>query len=251
MTIIPIHPAAGGAADDEPLGILARRRIEAEIIKPIYEIMKREFGVERAQAVIAEAVRGAALDAGRAFAAKELGGTSIASFAALHALWEKDDALDVDVRHADDTHYDYDVRRCAYAQMYREMGLAEIGHLLSCARDSVFIEGYDPRIELTRTRTLMQGGTHCDFRYRMAEPGRGGVGEAQAQAQTEAQTQTRESTGPTESSPGLRTRSSPESRAAGDAPGARPSSPPTPDRDAAASSPAGARANPGASDAAR
>lgn len=59
MTTIPIHPAAGGAAHDEPLGILARRRIEAEIIKPIYEIMKREFGLERAQAVIAEAVRGA------------------------------------------------------------------------------------------------------------------------------------------------------------------------------------------------
>ncbi|WP_180985246.1 L-2-amino-thiazoline-4-carboxylic acid hydrolase, partial [Burkholderia thailandensis] len=153
MTIIPIHPAAGGAADGEPLGILARRRIEAEIIKPIYEIMKREFGVERAQAVIAEAVRGAALDAGRTFAAKEPGGTSIASFVALQVLWEKDDALDIEVRRADDTHYDYDVRRCAYAQMYREMGLAEIGHLLSCARDSVFIEGYDPRIELTRTRT--------------------------------------------------------------------------------------------------
>ncbi|WP_082721081.1 L-2-amino-thiazoline-4-carboxylic acid hydrolase [Burkholderia sp. ABCPW 14] len=201
MTIIPIHPAEVGAADGGPLGILARRRIEAEIIKPIYEIMKREFGVERAQAVIAEAVRGAARDAGRAFAAKEPGGTSIASFVALQALWEKDDALDVDVHRADDAHYDYDVRRCAYAQMYREMGLGEIGHLLSCARDSVFIEGYDPRIALTRTRTLMQGGTHCDFRYRLMESPEDGAREEASGARQTAGAQRGTPAGPWE--PGL------------------------------------------------
>jgi hypothetical protein len=156
---------AGASA--EPLGILARRRIEAEIIKPIYEIMKREFGIERAQAVIAEAVRGAAVDAGRGFAAREPDGTSVASFIALQVLWEKDDALDVEVRRADDGHYDYDVHRCSYAEMYHAMGLGEIGHLLSCARDSHFIEGYDPRIALTRTSTIMQGGARCDFRYRL------------------------------------------------------------------------------------
>lgn len=218
MTTIPIHPAAGGAAHDEPLGILARRRIEAEIIKPIYEIMKREFGLERAQAVIAEAVRGAALDAGRAFAAKEPGGTSIASFVALQVLWEKDDALDVDVHRADDAHYDYDVRRCAYAQMYREMGLAEIGHLLSCARDSVFIEGYDARIALTRTRTLMQGGTHCDFRYRLAQPPRDGAADAThaapgglAGGMREARVRENEPAGQPEPAPGDRAGPSPES----------------------------------------
>ncbi|KDB09157.1 L-2-amino-thiazoline-4-carboxylic acid hydrolase [Burkholderia sp. lig30] len=166
MTETTQTPAA--APDDTRLGILARRRIEAEIIKPIYEIMKREFGIERAQAVIAEAVRGAAVDAGRTFAAQEPDGTSVASFIALQVLWEKDDALDVEVRRADDTHYDYDVHRCSYAEMYHAMGLGEIGHLLSCARDSDFIQGYDPRIALTRTSTLMQGGTRCDFRYRLA-----------------------------------------------------------------------------------
>ena len=49
--------------------------------------------------------------------------------------------------------------------MYHAMGLGEIGHLLSCARDSYFIDGYDPRIALTRTSTIMQGGKRCDFRY--------------------------------------------------------------------------------------
>lgn len=159
------NPTSAAAPEDPRLGILARRRIEAEIIKPIYEIMKREFGAERAQAVIAEAVRGAAVDAGRTFAAQEPHGTSVKSFIALQVLWEKDDALDVEVRRADDTHYDYDVHRCSYAEMYHAMGLGEIGHLLSCARDSYFIQGYAPDIVLTRTSTIMQGGRRCDFRY--------------------------------------------------------------------------------------
>jgi hypothetical protein len=45
------------------------------------------------------------------------------------------------------------------------MGLGEIGHLLSCQRDGTFCEGYDDRIKLKRTQTIMQGASHCDFDY--------------------------------------------------------------------------------------
>lgn len=165
-------PGPSGVLSDR-LGILAQRRIEAEIIKPIYEILKRDFGIERAQAVIGEAVRGAAVETGRQFAAQEPGGTSVASFVALQALWEKDDALEVDVLQVDAEHYDYNVKRCSYAEMYHAMGLGEIGHLLSCARDSHFITGYDARIHLTRTTTIMQGGGRCDFRYRLVDKAAG------------------------------------------------------------------------------
>ncbi len=88
-------------SNDNELGILARRRIEAEIIKPVYEIMKREFGIERAQAVIGEAVSNAAIEAGRAFAAREKNGADIESFVALQHLWEKDDALQIEVLRSD------------------------------------------------------------------------------------------------------------------------------------------------------
>ena len=44
-------------------------------------------------------------------------------------------------------------------------GLSDIGHLLSCQRDGTFCEGYDTRIKLKRTQTIMQGATHCDFDY--------------------------------------------------------------------------------------
>jgi len=63
----------------------------------------------------------------------------------------------------------YNVTRCKYAEMYRDMDLAEIGHILSCGRDGTFCTGYNPKIKLERTQTIMQGASHCDFRYQMDE----------------------------------------------------------------------------------
>ncbi len=67
--------------------------------------------------------------------------------------------------------FDFNVRRCRYSEMYREMGLAEIGDLLSCGRDGAFCTGYNPAIKLTRTQTIMAGASHCDFRYEIEAEG--------------------------------------------------------------------------------
>jgi len=154
-------------SENNALGILARRKIEAEIIKPIYDILVRDMGKARAQAIIGEAIEQAAVAAGAEFARNEPQGADLRSFVALQYLWEKDNALDVRVIDNDDERYNYDVTRCRYAEMYHEMGLGEIGHLLSCARDEKFIVGYAPEVELTRTTTVMQGAPCCDFRYRV------------------------------------------------------------------------------------
>lgn len=157
------------SCNQNELGILARRRIEAEIIKPIYQILVREIGKTRAQNIIGEAIEQAAINAGREFARKEPDGANLQTFIELQYLWEKDDALNVRVINADDKQYNYDVTRCRYAEMYQEMGIGEIGHLLSCARDEKFIVGYAPDVELTRTSTIMSGASCCDFRYRIKE----------------------------------------------------------------------------------
>jgi len=149
------------------LGILARRKIEAEIIKPIYDVLVREIGKARAQAVIGEAIEQAAIQAGKTFAASEPQKADLRSFVALQYLWEKDNALEVRVLDDDGERYNYDVTRCRYAEMYHQMGLGEIGHLLSCARDDKFIVGYAPDVELTRTTTIMSGAKRCDFRYQV------------------------------------------------------------------------------------
>ena len=52
------------------------------------------------------------------------------------------------------------------ATMYRRLGLEDLGPILSCGRDGAMIEGFNPAVEFRRTQTLMEGATHCDFRYR-------------------------------------------------------------------------------------
>lgn len=161
----PRKPGSRAVMEGE-IGILARRKIEAGIIAPIYEAMREAVGEEMAQSILDKAIRQAAIGAARGFAARTPGGTSLRTFEELQDLWTQDDALTIDVVKATDEEFHYNVKRCRYAETYREMGLGHIGHLLSCNRDGVFCTGYDPRIKLERTQTLMQGATHCDFRYR-------------------------------------------------------------------------------------
>ena len=169
MDRAPTNPAI-----DNEIGILQRRKIEAAIIAPIYEGMVREIGEARAQAILDDAISKAAIETGRSFAEKTPGGPNLLTFQELQALWTKDDALEVEVVRATAEHFDYNVHRCRYSEAYRDMGLGKIGHLLSCNRDGVFCQGYDPRIQLKRTQTLMQGADHCDFRYTFNDDNSGG-----------------------------------------------------------------------------
>lgn len=157
----PAHP--------ENLSMIAKRRIEAEMLGHVYAVLKERHGREAAQQAIGDAVRRSAIEQAQRFAAQETKGTSLAAFIDSSRLWEKEDALRIEIRHKDERSYDFDVVRCRYAEMYREMGLEEIGHLLSCQRDGSFCEGYDPRLKMARTQTIMQGASHCDFRYRWVE----------------------------------------------------------------------------------
>ena len=157
--------APANSATNGEIGILARRRIEAAIIAPIYQGMVEEIGEERAQSILDKAITKAAIAAGKTFADKTEGGTSLKTFQELQVLWTQDDALEIEVLTATEEQFDYNVLRCRYAESYREMGLGHIGHLLSCNRDGVFCLGYDPRIKLERSQTLMQGADHCNFRY--------------------------------------------------------------------------------------
>ena len=52
------------------------------------------------------------------------------NFIALYDLWKADGALEIEVLKASKTQFDFNVNRCRYAEMYREMGLEKIGHLL-------------------------------------------------------------------------------------------------------------------------
>jgi L-2-amino-thiazoline-4-carboxylic acid hydrolase len=149
------------------LGILARRKIEAAVIAPIYDEMRKAIGKTKAREILGAAIRRAAVAAGAEMAQRAQGRADLESFKSILHLWTKDDALTIEVIADEPGVFDFNVTRCRYAETYRAMGLGEIGDLLSCCRDGAFCEGYDPRLSLTRTQTIMSGASHCDFRYRV------------------------------------------------------------------------------------
>jgi len=150
------------------LPMLEQRRIEANILGPVYEEMKAELGRERAREILGKAIVKNAIAQGRAYS-EGLEDTGLAAFQAMHGQWLANGALEIEMLGQTETTMDYNITRCRYSEMYREMGLGEIGDLLSCGRDGTFCTGFDPRIKLERTQTIMQGAPHCDFRYRWEE----------------------------------------------------------------------------------
>jgi len=151
------------------LPILQQRRIEANIIKPIYEEMVERLGKEMAGDILRAAITKDSIQQGKTYAMNEGGEQTLASFHRLLPQWKANGALEVEMLEESETRVHYNVTRCMYSEMYADMGLAEIGHLLSCGRDGTFCTGYHPNIKLDRTQTIMQGADHCDFRYRWEE----------------------------------------------------------------------------------
>jgi L-2-amino-thiazoline-4-carboxylic acid hydrolase len=154
--------------------IIERRRIEAEMLKLVHEELTSRLGAETAKEILTKVIRGSAIEQGKRFVSAEPGGTTtMASFVKLYDLWTMNGALEISVQRQDERHFDFNVTRCKYAEMYREMGLGELGRILSCNRDGTFCQGYDPKIRLERTQTIMEGAGCCDFRYEYQDAGSG------------------------------------------------------------------------------
>jgi predicted ArsR family transcriptional regulator len=151
------------------VGVLTRREIEARILAPVIDALGKEFGRERVIEIVAEVVRSIARDQGRAMAASRVD-RSLVGFAATLEPWTRDDAMRIEVRAHDADALAFDVTRCRFAEMYRALGIPELGAVLSCNRDAALIEGFADDVELTRTQTIMEGAACCDFRYARRRP---------------------------------------------------------------------------------
>jgi len=77
------------------------------------------------------------------------------------------DALDYEVLRKTPDSFDINVTGCRYAKFYKEIGAPELGFVLVCSADFAMAEGFSADVQLTRTQTIMQGASHCDFRYQL------------------------------------------------------------------------------------
>ncbi|MDP6876053.1 MAG: L-2-amino-thiazoline-4-carboxylic acid hydrolase, partial [Alphaproteobacteria bacterium] len=83
----------------DELSILEVRRIEANIIKPIYEEMVNELGEERAREILTTAINKDAVRQGAALAASTDEPNNLETFSTLTSRWSKGDALKKDMLH--------------------------------------------------------------------------------------------------------------------------------------------------------
>ena len=168
LTRSPDVPGLPADHVNQLIGVLTRREVEARLLAPLVAALAREFGEGRVLRVIRETIVSIARAQG-AELARAMGGDSLSKFRESLVHWTKGKALEIDVLEEGERLFAYNVTRCRYAEMYRDLGIPWLGPVLSCSRDFALIEGFNPRIRLTRTQTLMEGAPFCDFRYRLED----------------------------------------------------------------------------------
>lgn len=148
----------------QKIGVLTRREVEARILIPVIEALSGSFGRNEVLSVVEQTIIRIAEEQGDALA-DTMGGDDATAFMDSLQYWTKDEALTIEVLENDGEKLHFNVTRCRYAEMYRALGVPELGALFSCNRDYALINGFNPAASLERTQTIMQGATHCDFRY--------------------------------------------------------------------------------------
>ncbi len=148
------------------VSVLQQAKIQAQVLVPLVKTLQAELGEERANALVRRALGEMYRRHGDEFWRKKneknLGKVMSSAF----ATFAREDALDYQVNEQSEDAYEIDVTGCRYADFFKELGEPELGFLLVCSADFATIEGFEPDIKLTRTQTIMQGASHCDFRYK-------------------------------------------------------------------------------------
>ena len=148
------------------VSIIQQAKIQAQVLVPLVKALQAELGEERANALVRRALGGLYRRYGEEFwrtkSEKSLGKVMASAF----ATYAREDALDYTVIEQSQDAFEIDVTGCRYAEFYKELGEPELGFLLVCTADFTTAEGFGEDIKLTRTQTIMQGASHCDFRYK-------------------------------------------------------------------------------------
>jgi hypothetical protein len=148
------------------VSIIQQAKIQAQVLVPLVKAMQSELGEERANALVRSALADTYRRYGEEFLREKNEKNVGKLMASAFANYARDDALDYAIIEQSEDVFGFDVTGCRYAEFYKELGEPELGFLLVCSADFDTAEGFGRDIQLTRTQTIMQGASHCDFRYK-------------------------------------------------------------------------------------
>jgi fumarate reductase iron-sulfur subunit len=154
--------------DINEIPVLLRREIEARIAGPLIQAFMEEFGREKTIEIASGVILKLAQENGRDLA-ERAGGNSFDDLSNATGQWSAGGAIQREVLDKSESNYDFNIVRCKYAEMYKELGLADMGFIFSCGRDGSMYSGFNDKIKLERTQTIMQGADYCDFRLSLNE----------------------------------------------------------------------------------
>jgi len=163
-------PDSPGAQQPPPvISLLKRREIQAPTAACLIRGFARVLGHDKALEAATEAIAADATAAGREMAGKYGGNTLRELGRVVREVWCEDDAIIIRMLEEADERLSFEVERCRYVELYDRLGLRDFGYCLSCSRDEPFAKGFNPRIRLIRTQTIMEGAPVCDFRFTLDE----------------------------------------------------------------------------------
>jgi hypothetical protein len=152
--------------------LIEQVKIQAQVLVPLVKALQAELGEERANALVRKALGARFRRFGERWWRAQGERSAEDKLAASFETFAAGDALDYEVvQHSPDA-FDVNVTGCRYARFFQELGVPELGFLLVCSSDFPLTEGFGGDVELTRTQTIMQGASHCDFRYALRTKGR-------------------------------------------------------------------------------
>jgi len=153
---------------NKELNRIEKRAIEALAIAPLIMAVSQRIGQDEALAILQEVNQQEAFQRGRRMAEK-MEQNGIEGLVDDVAGWGRGGVWEMDVLEQTPTTYFFNVTRCPYYEKYKALGLEQFGVGFSCCRDEPFARGFNPQLRLKRTKTIMEGDDHCDFRYYLGD----------------------------------------------------------------------------------
>jgi len=149
------------------ISVIEQAKIQAQVLVPLVKALQAELGEQRANSLVRTALGDTYRRYGEEFRRTKADDNNLGMImASAWATYARDAALDYRVIEQSQDAFEFDVVGCRYAEFFKELGEPELGFLLVCDLDFPIAEGIGPDIELMRTQTIMQGASHCDFRYK-------------------------------------------------------------------------------------
>jgi predicted hydrocarbon binding protein len=133
---------------------------------PIWRGIEKEMGSEKFVAMMKRVIDEVAGKQSAEYA-KRLGKNDLTAFAEdmrkPSGFWQN--VLTYQIVEDTPKAFEVKITECLWAKTFRDASAADLGYLLSCYGDYASARGFNPKMRMIRTKTLMQGDEFCNHRY--------------------------------------------------------------------------------------